>query len=474
MKIFNLSPLISLIGLLRSEYLSQFRNVNETYAIATAIWSICDEYFVKKSIKFDFIIYGFSSGHLKDVIDEILRKKKDNAIINIQHVENIREWKHTLEDSAIIFMKNAEVLKNFNSFVHFVNPVPKDLKLLFYFENEIKNIALKIPKLSTVVKTIPNFEYFIVNSAKLIQLFTIENFSMGKCNKIVPKTLNIFHKKIMKWKWKLKNYRKFTNFHGCPLTVLENYGSALSVENLNSRILNCLKSQKESKCHQLKRNLIKDSNLKFRGLTFEFFKILSKMGNFSVKFEFLPITALNDSETYVRIWRLPYIADSSRKIHFLAPLVPNEYLMLTTPSEFYTNYEKLLLPFDSMTWTLLLFTIGCTYAVKLILNQLREEKVKKYTSQSAMLSIVQTIFGNSLSRLPQKSITRIFFMLFVFFCLIFRTCYQNKLFEFITNDMRKAPPRDINEIFRRGYNIVSYLEPRQYHFLKTRIMAGTG
>jgi len=46
---------------------------SEEFLVSTAIADICEEFFIKNSIKFDLIIYGKRTRHLDDVADGILR-----------------------------------------------------------------------------------------------------------------------------------------------------------------------------------------------------------------------------------------------------------------------------------------------------------------------------------------------------------------------------------------------------------------
>lgn len=315
-----------------------------------------------------------------------------------------------------------------------------------------------------------SFQYFIINHPKFLQLITINHFADGKCNRILPTTLNIFRKKAQKWQWKLKNHQKFTNFHGCPLTILEHYGVALNIKDLNFQMFNCLKTKNDKLCHELRSNLMETVNPKLRGLTYELFQLMAKTANFTAKYEFLPLISKNISEVYVRIWRVPFMTED-KDMHMVMPIFPFEYIMVTTPSEFYTNYEKLLLPFDVTTWILMLIAFLVSFSL-IFLMEIFRKVFRLHNNRVSPLNVVQVIFGNTVKKPPRKVLQRVILILFIFLCLIFRTCYQNKLFEFITDEMRKAPPRDLDELFARNYNIISYLEPRMFYLLTHRVMSG--
>jgi hypothetical protein len=43
------------------------------------------------------------------------------------------------------------------------------------------------------------------------------------------------------------------------------------------------------------------------------------------------------------------------------PIKSNEIFLITTPGEQYSDFEKLLLPFDDETWMYLILTFGCAF-----------------------------------------------------------------------------------------------------------------
>ena len=58
---------------------------NESSA-STAISDILQEFFIKKSIKFDFLIYGERTRHLDDVADGILGSIAGKSPLIVKHV----------------------------------------------------------------------------------------------------------------------------------------------------------------------------------------------------------------------------------------------------------------------------------------------------------------------------------------------------------------------------------------------------
>lgn len=73
------------------------------------------------------------------------------------------------------------------------------------------------------------------------------------------------------------------------------------------------------------------------------------------------------------------------------------------------------------------------------------------------MNVIQTIFGLSQARLPRQNFSRFILTLFVGFCLIFRTCFQSKFFEFMTSEPRRLPPQSIEELIDRKYELYAIM-----------------
>jgi hypothetical protein len=141
-----------------------------------------------------------------------------------------------------------------------------------------------------------------------------------------------------------------------------------------------------------------------------------------------------------------------------ALILDASYMFAVTPTESFSNYEKMLLPFDIVTWTLLLFTFVVAFAVVLLLKlfnrRVRNAIVGKNISTPG-LNIIHIFFGIAQMRLPVASVPRFLLVVFIVFCLIFRTCYQGKLFEFMKSDMRKPLPSTFEDLIKKNYTIES-------------------
>lgn len=63
-------------------------------------------------------------------------------------------------------------------------------------------------------------------------------------------------------------------------------------------------------------------------------------------------------------------------------------------------------------------------------------------------------FGISMPQEPKENFSRFLLLIFLWFCLIFRTCIQSKMFEFMITDMRKPLPSCVEDFEGMNYTIV--------------------
>jgi hypothetical protein len=134
---------------------------------------------------------------------------------------------------------------------------------------------------------------------------------------------------------------------------------------------------------------------------------------------------------------------------------------MITLGDLYTDYEKLFLPFDATTWALLLGTFAIAQFTILIVNRM-SKRVQNIVYGEGInipsLNIVSTFFGVSQPKLPIKTFPRFILIIFVLFCLIFRTAYQGVLFDFMTSDMRKPHAQTIDDLINDNFTIYSEKE----------------
>jgi hypothetical protein len=147
-----------------------------------------------------------------------------------------------------------------------------------------------------------------------------------------------------------------------------------------------------------------------------------------------------------------------------------------TPSEKFTNWEKVLLPFDEEIWKFLVITFGLAFSSVFLVNRMPKYFKNLVFGEGIKIpayNILGTFFGIGQLKLPEGNFARILLMIFILFCLIVRTAYQGKfyinigrtllnrdpvlgvLFEMMTKEIHKKPPETIEDLYNRNFTIIS-------------------
>ena len=303
-------------------------------------------------------------------------------------------------------------------------------------------------------------QYFIgtSNNGKFVSLLTIDNFSDKSCNSPLVFVINKFNRITRNWTKPLEGYKKFTNFYGCPLIVTDNFGPFLYPKKRFAEISECFTKDPRN-CLALLTYLAATTGL--QGVAVDLFSMVAKIANFTPKYELRvnerrPMMPARPPEVRVYVSNYDQLLKgySPTSLHFAS-----SFILAATPSEYYNNYEKLWLPFDCTTWILLLLTLILAFSVIFGLNFVPKFIRKSFIGvniTTPALNFVQIFLDNSLTKLPKSSLARFILIMFIWFCLIFRTLYQSKSFDFMTSDVRKAPPCTVQDLIDRNYTIVTF------------------
>jgi hypothetical protein len=139
-----------------------------------------------------------------------------------------------------------------------------------------------------------------------------------------------------------------------------------------------------------------------------------------------------------------------------SPFTVGRLQFVISEAELYKPYEKILLPFDGLTWYLLLATFGIAFGVIFAVSFMKKRWQYVVYGEGVRMpayNVLGTFFGISQLRLPNSDFARVILIQFIWFSLIIRTAYQGVFFELFTTDMRKPQPRTINELIERNYTI---------------------
>ncbi|KAG5669958.1 hypothetical protein PVAND_000247 [Polypedilum vanderplanki] len=449
----------------------------DSYQISIAISNVIEEFYIANDIKFDIIVYGEKTNHTNDIIDFVTMQLSDDIPVNLRFIGDIYGWNHQLKKSAIIFIKSIDMLEKFYTLTmkkydelqesSLPSVDTKRLKFLLNIE-EIEFheslYYLDSRKENIYKSSLRNFEFFIVNNLTSINLIATVLYSENNCEIFTPKVLNSFDKESQKWQRKLENFDHFTNFHDCLLKFHMTFFRSFYIEGLRNGHLLVDYDRKTFM------KIINDKNTKYRGLANEIVEIMATKLNFSFHYTLISYKKLGQIELLgtrnyeVKLMKGIYLANTVIKkeqirCYYSEPFNTQDFFYLISLNDLYTNYEKLLFPFDAITWILLIVTFGSTFAIIFGLNQssrwIKTTIVGKGINHPAY-NALSIFFGLSQKKLPREPFSRAIFIIFVWFCLIIRTCWQSKMFEFMTSDMRKPLPTTVDDLREMNYTIVVF------------------
>jgi len=412
----------------------------ETLSISKAIHDVAVEFYIKNQIQFDVVTITDDARMFYQLIYHLLARNETENSHRLSSFSIDLNVAFGIEKSAIILVDSCGHLQFINFYSSFENLYTKNFKFLIFaencgldlLENNIDQL-IKSKQITFRKGTIEHYEFLLINDRNVLYLTTIEWFTEAACNQPQLKVLNSFNKTTRKWTKKLENYEKFQNFHGCDLKMW------VASELANTAFGKIDKSNdKKSK----------------NGLIPQMYIDISRKYNFKPKFQL----EREEAEVCFVIYRMEPAKDLT--FHFTASFMEVRDVILATPGDLYSPYEKLWLPFDDLTWKFLFATFFVAFLIIFLINLLSKrirEIVYGVNIHNPALNVMSAFFGISQYKVPKKYFSRCLFIIFVFFCLIFRTCYQSKLFEFMTSEPRYPPPKSIHDLKDRNYIMHTHL-----------------
>lgn len=414
---------------------------NDLEAISSAILDVINTFYIKKEISFEFCIEFGATVRIEAIFNSLQKHNNANFASTLLYKKkpiNFENWMY-LTKSSIIFASGCLAYQTIHRDSILSNSYLQPLKFLIFIENcpldlMKQNIASYVTRKRQTFQAgdIETFEYILINDGSSLHLSVIEWFTSEKCNEPQLRLLNTFNLVSRNWTEPLEDFENFNNFHGCPL--------GMWVIN-DKTIWNRIVYNNDSRSYEAE------------GLIPNVFYEMSKKYNFKPT-SYPTRGVFGDHEVCFEIYRIE--SYSLQILQMTTPFLEIADWIFATPGELYTPYEKLLLPFDLWTWICLLICFISAFLVVLFVNRLPSffkfrvygEKVK-----TPGMNIVSIFFGHEQRREPIGGTARFMLINYVFFCLIFRTCYQNKLFEFMTSQPRKSPPKTIEDLRQQNYTM---------------------
>jgi hypothetical protein len=314
---------------------------------------------LQKIQHFEFLLLKKNDIEAGEIIDGVRRKLSTHSSV-IKILENpgyfggivVNGIPFQLNDSAVIFcssMCDSKIPIQLNGLK------ANEIKVITYIK-DLNDLLIDDNHLRSHLH---RAEYVIWEANKKIELLTREYYANSQCVNSFNTTesyfkINIFNFEEMKWSKKLKFFKKNENFHECFYFI----SGVFSLDEHG------LVSNQEQLVHDL-----------FLDLT----NTLASARNFTPVLMTADGTILKYPEIYVRNYlqeiledfkfiylffdkTIPWHAlDAVFTMSHSIPIENDEIFLIVTPGESFSDYEKLLLPFDTLTWTYILITFGCAF-----------------------------------------------------------------------------------------------------------------
>jgi hypothetical protein len=276
--------------------------------------------------------------------------------------------------------------------------------------------------------------YFLFGDNRGLTLSTFVLFSQTSCNVLQQHEVNLYDKSLKKWQSGDFEVQKHRNFHGCEINV-EIAGDSDDIERSETRVIG----------DDIRVGLIKNT-----------FEVISKSANCTYKYIKYQSEAI---DIFVILTCNKDLTTLGYKTTF--PFLTIPYFIASPLGQEYDCYEKLLLPFDYYTWILILMTFASAIATIWLLK-FTSASVRNFVIgeeiQQPTEDVARILLGISQTRLPRRNFARFLTMVFILFCLIIRTAWQGKIFEFMQKDMRKPRPESYQEMIDQNFTLYSLTE----------------
>lgn len=403
---------------------------SETSIVAKAISEIFIKFYGQNDHRFDILCFNCQTHDSKDLVSEVnQRVSGQTRPFSVINVNNLATWHYQLNISTLLVFDRFEDYCNFKGKVEWKTKYNSNqvYHLVYILE---PTLSLKAPKNSKFI----NIDFIVVVNRSTIELATFIYYSEENCDDPQLKTINIFSKTKRKWINEDFFEKKFSNMHGCRLNF--GYMADPGKFYLNKR------GNMEGTIFKIHETIAIKLNIAASYLQYEDYEDRTKTNDEG-----------NDAE-------IEEMLLSQFKISYLGDFVQLDTIefdydgFFIPPGRPKTQLQKMFLMFDLDVW----MWLGITLGVGLLLIQLInfcsikiQDIVFGERVETPTMNFFAVICGLGQPVLPKKNFSRFILILFIIFCLMFRTCHQSMLYRLLQADIREPELKTIDEAIDKGY-----------------------
>ncbi|KAG5671926.1 hypothetical protein PVAND_002094 [Polypedilum vanderplanki] len=203
--------------------------------------------------------------------------------------------------------------------------------------------------------------------------------------------------------------------------------------------------------------------MQYSGVFVDIFKIVGQKAQFVPIFTNKPTKHLytiakpNDGTLILYVASHILLENIALNYHVTTTYTEETYRLIITPPGSLSSYEKLVMPFDKVTWILLSLTFLITFIVIKVVHR-KSKKIQNIIFGEKVCApaynVVGILFGIPQPSLPKNSFARFILMMFIIFCLIFRTAYVGVIFELLALNIQKQSPQTLIELMNDSFALV--------------------
>jgi Bacterial extracellular solute-binding proteins, family 3 len=383
---------------------------------------------------------------LKDFTNDLLPK----SFLAMKFTVRNEEALHVIALKRGQRHKNIFVIEDFKGFLQiYAKIVPKNFKLNGHYL--IVLINGQISEIQEMFKLLWKFQIFNVNvmfedENGEVLVKTFMPFNVQNCNDTTPILISKFKNETSSND--IQNFfpEKLKNLHKCPIRI--------SLSN-NSVPFTFLK-------------LLKNGSYKIEGIDILIIDALSKQLNFKMNFSYIddigyfyengtakgPLKALLDSEVDVSIsgwWLKP-----SRMNHFsfTTSYLSDRMVFMIPPGRELTSFEKLVHPFTTCLWTLIIGVFVFGFTVIFVIKR-QKKVVQNFVFGTGVrtpyLNMFIAFIGGVQKKLPGRNFARFLLMMFLMYSLVMRTLYQASFYQILKSNKQHEEVQSIDEIIEKDF-----------------------
>lgn len=338
------------------------------------------------------VLFGQPTNESGKLANRLLRNLATPLFVKVLSIDDIDESKEfQLNRTSIVLFDSIQQFKKCAPKIRWLQDPGTRHKHIVSAPELLENDILDFKdgfKLDHVI--------FLTNETqKSVDLSASFMFTAAACSKNQPRTFNRFNGT---WNNSILFPSKYDDMHGCHLTM-----GAFSYD-----------------------------------IAPDFFPSLTRCSNFELDVEDSDNWTDLASKDFYRLF-VSYHDFLENKI-VSEPFIFTKYAFYVPDGEPYGQFEKMWMMFEPEVW----LGICCTllfWAVAIQVINRSSQTVQHFVYGRDINTPTMNLFDIFLNggkyKVPKRNFARFILMLFVYWCLVVRVCYQSKLFEFLQSDFRK-------------------------------------